>query len=194
MPNIATLLPADNAVSYWKLSPNGKSLALLINDAANPPAAFQPLGPAPTANTLRVLDLSLATDIATATAATRTLAVAGPGQALGQIAWSPDGSTLFFTGGNFQNTFYLVLAELYVVATTDAAVTPIGLSVTDPNVYISQMQACGNRLYAAVSNDPEKSGGTNEGSLMVSSLETPAAFTSLATGLGFFIAGCTAQR
>jgi hypothetical protein len=185
MPNVTPILLADTNIASWKLSPDGTKLAYLANDIGNPPAAFQPLGPVPTVNILGVIDL--------ATAEKRTLAVAGPGQALGQMAWSPDSSTLYFTGGNYQNTYYLVLANLYVVALSDAAVTPAGLAVTDPALFISQMEACGNTLYAAISRDPDKSGGNSEAILVSAPLETPAAFSSLATGPGFFLQGCTSR-
>lgn len=188
MPNMTILVGADSNVGYWKLSPNGKALAYMVNDTANPPSAFTPFGPAPIANVLKTVDLSNTTLAPTPI----TLAAAGPGQALGAFAWSPDSTKVFFTGGNFQNTPYLVLANLYVVALADTAVTPLGLSVTEPSVYISQMQACGTMLYATINRDSTQSGGS-DAILVGAPLETPAAFRSLATGLGFFLTGCTAR-
>jgi hypothetical protein len=183
MPSAQPLVGENASVQRVVISPDGSKVAYLFNDPNNPAQGYQPLGPGFSVNSLALYHL--------VTGETRILAKAGPGQALGTMAWSPDSSRLIFTGGNYQNSYFLLYAKLYSVSVADAAVTEIGPSVSEPTQYTSQALACGNTFYSVVTRDT-LSGAAPENLLLSSPLESPTSYRVLAVSpSGFQLVSCT---
>jgi hypothetical protein len=113
------------------LSPDGTQFAYLTVNPNNKPASYvggEMPGPGP-ANVLSVTTL--------ATGQTNVVAQAGKGQALGgDLAWSvpnpaaPSGNKIYFTGGNFLQTSFIVKPNLYSVDATVGGVA-VGPMMTD---------------------------------------------------------------
>jgi hypothetical protein len=183
MPNAQPLIGENASVLTYVVSPDSRWVAYLYNDPNNPAQSFQPLGPSMSVNSLAVTSLI--------TGETRILAKAGPGQALGTLGWFPDSSRILFTGGNYQNSYYLLYAKMYSVTVPDAVVIELGPSVSEPTQYTSAMMPCGTTLYSVVTRDT-LAGALPENLLLSSPLDGPTTYRVLAVSpSGFQLIGCT---
>jgi hypothetical protein len=182
MPPVSLVVGENSSVGSWQLSPDNTKLALMYSDPNNPVQGFTSAMPITTVNTLTTVDLT--------TGQTNVLARAGTGQGLGIMAWTSDSTRILFTGGNYQNTFYLVYAKMYVVSALNGVVTEIGQSVSEPNQYFSQMISCGTVVYSVVDRDIP--GGGGQALLLSAPLATPTSYTVLGSSTsGYSLQQCT---
>ena len=183
MPPVLLVVGDNNAVGNWQISPDNSKLALMYNDPNNPVQGFISSGGGISTNTLSIVDLT--------TGQINILARAGTGQGLGVMTWTSDSTRIVFTGGNYQNSFYLVYAKMYVVSALNGMVNEVGPSVSEPNQYFSQMLSCGTVLYSVVDRDAQ-TGGNSQSLLLSSPLVAPTSYTVLGSSTsGYSLQQCT---
>ncbi|MBX3083989.1 MAG: hypothetical protein KF716_20300 [Anaerolineae bacterium] len=183
MPPVSLLVGENNAVVNWQVAPDNSRLALLYNDPNNPVQGFVGEGPMLPANILASVNLT--------TGQIDVLARAGVGQALSVMTWTSDSTRILFTGGNYQNSSFLVYAKMYVVSVLNGMVSEVGPSVSEPTQYFTQMLSCGTVLYSVV--DRSTQGGIAPQSLLLSSpLVSPTSYTVLGSSpSGYSLQQCT---
>ncbi|MBE2193898.1 MAG: hypothetical protein IAE83_06950 [Anaerolinea sp.] len=159
-------------------SPDGRKVAIMYGDAANPPTNYEAMGPGATFNTLAVLDL--------ATSELKVVAQAGIGEALETMTWTPDSTSIIFTGGTYQNTFYLVTPNFFRVDAVSGQVSVLGLAVTERTELVGSMRACGEYLFFDVVSEQ----GQGDARLFSSPLNNLAERTMLLTAKTFVLGGC----
>ncbi len=183
MPPAARLFPAGVNASL-ALSPDGSQIAFLYGDPANPPAQYQPLGPGFTLNTLAVLTL--------ATGELRVIAQAGVGQALESMSWTSDGTQIIFTGGGYQNSYYIVTPTLFTVDVATGQVNVLTAMTADPAEVIGGLRVCGDTLFfdATKAIDPATGSGGNEATLFAAPLAAAGSRQAVAKGALVATLGC----
>jgi hypothetical protein len=153
-------------------SPNGRYAAMLYNEPANPPANYIAQGPGFSVNAVAVLDLR--------TGVARRVAAAGAGQGLEHLSWLPDGTTLLFTGGNYNGADRLAAPDFYVVSASTGQVSALGATFAGED--INDLQVCGGRVYV-LDGAALRSAATNN----LSDVQTHYADASV------MLLGCTAR-
>jgi dipeptidyl aminopeptidase/acylaminoacyl peptidase len=179
----AQQVAAAGVFAYAALSPDSNTLALLYNDPANPPANYQSLGPGFTLNTLGIKTL--------ADNQGAVIAKAGTGQGLEAMAWTPDGQSIVFTGGDFAGSYYVATPFLFSVVVATGQVTVIGKLSDDPAEIIGRILVCGNTLFYDVNR--ESADGGRVATLYSAPLDNLAAKKSLIEAAGVYLQGCAAS-
>lgn len=149
MPSATQLLPGGEPV-MMALAPDGLALAFLDYDPANPPRDFEAMGPVPSYNRLRVVDLLSGT--------VQTLAQAGPGQGLGVLTWTPDSTSVLFTGGNYRGSYFISMPRLYTVDRETSTVVEVAPITDDPAESVIAIRHCGDTLFSVGAVDDPTGG------------------------------------
>lgn len=123
-------------VGQIEFSPDGRQIAVLYYDPTNPPQNH--VGPF-SVNGLAVVDLG--------NPVPRVIAKAGAGQGLETLAWSPDGRTIYITGGSYQGRAYISNPGFYAVDVATGQVRQAGQLSTDPEEAFYQVHVCGSNAF-----------------------------------------------
>jgi hypothetical protein len=172
MPSASQLLPGGGPV-MMALAPDGLALAFLDYDPANPPRDFEAMGPVPSYNRLRVVDLLSGT--------VQTLAQAGPGQGLGALTWTPDSASVLFTGGNYRGSYFVSMPRLYIVDRETSTVVEVAPITDDPAESVIAIRHCGDTLFSVGAVDVPTDG--QRVTLYSASAASPAARAGLVRGV-----------
>jgi hypothetical protein len=181
MPAAIELVPGGSAINI-KLSPDRKQLAFMYFDPANPPQNYQALGPAITLNTLGILDLTNRQG--------RIVAKAGSGQGLETMTWAPDSSRIYFTGGSYQNSYYVVTPILFSVEAPTGQVSIVATLTPNALEVVGGVRVCGSTLFFDTS---VPNGGNNMSTLYSAPISNPNAARILAQGSGVALGDCVAN-
>lgn len=178
----ATRILGNGEVGKIALSPNGRTMAVLYFDPINPPQGYVQEGPGIKVNALATINI--------ATGQIRVIARAGQGQGLETMSWTQDSRYIMFTGGNWQNTSYLVNPRMYIVEVATGQVTEVGPTTTNPQEIVADMLVCGNSLFST----SLMAGGTSPNStLYVSPINNPASRQQIGTAGSILLYNCASR-
>ncbi len=140
-PRTRLLIPERSYLGV-QLSPDATKLAYLSIDQSNPPRDYvSPQGPGGNealGNTLSIVDVG--------SGAKRTIAAAPSGQAIGAFTWAQDSLRMLYTVGSFQQTYYIVLPNIYTVDVNTQQIIP-GPTLSEDKSVTIDLRACSDALF-----------------------------------------------